>query len=46
MEHTRQEIWKAASAAMRSLPIRRADANSGRDGIIPVPMPQWERTLL
>jgi len=38
--------WVAASAAMRSPAVRRAEARSDRDGIVPAMLPQSERTLL
>jgi hypothetical protein len=35
----------AASASTRSPTVRRADAGSGRGGIVPVPLPQSVRTF-
>jgi hypothetical protein len=44
--HTRQEVLEAASAAIPVLEILRADASSGRDRIVPAPLPQLERTVV
>ena len=38
--HAPGEPWVAASAAMRSPAVRRAEASSGRTGIFPATLPQ------
>ena len=46
MEHVTGARKIMGGGIGRNVPLRRADANSGRDGIVPAPLPQLERTLV